>query len=132
MVQVFMDNFEVLFTTKAGDWKKNLEMYLNKGRIEMEAITYIRGRSIPNAIILVDECQNLSREDVKTILTRAGEGTKVILTGDIEQIDNSVLDATSNGLAYVIEKFKHSQFAGHITLTEGERSRLATEAADIL
>lgn len=127
-----MDNFEVLFSTKQGDWKKNLEMYLNKGRIEMEAITYIRGRSIPNAIILVDECQNLSKEDVKTILTRAGEGTKVILTGDIEQIDNSVLDATSNGLAYVIEKFKHSLFAGHITFTQGERSRLATEAADIL
>lgn len=127
-----MDNFEVLFNTKQGDWKKNLEMYQKKGRIEMEAITYIRGRSIPNAIILVDECQNLSKEDVKTILTRAGEGTKVILTGDIEQIDNSVLDATSNGLAYVIEKFKESEFAGHITFTQGERSRLATEAADIL
>lgn len=127
-----MDNFEVLFSNKNGDWKKNLEMYITKDRIEMEAITYIRGRSIPNAIILVDECQNLSREDVKTILTRAGEGTKVILTGDIEQIDNSSLDATSNGLAYVIEKFKHSQFAGHITFTQGERSRLATEAADIL
>lgn len=127
-----MDNFEILFNTKQGDWKKNLEMYQKKGRIEMEAITYIRGRSIPNAIILVDECQNLSKEDVKTILTRAGDGTKVILTGDIEQIDNSSLDATSNGLAYVIEKFKESEFAGHITFTQGERSRLATEAADIL
>jgi PhoH-like ATPase len=98
----------------------------------MEAITYIRGRSIPNAIILIDEAQNLSKEEIKTILTRAGENTKVILTGDIEQIDNSSLDATSNGLTHVIEKFKNSDLAGHITFTVGERSRLASEAADIL
>jgi len=107
-------------------------MYQKKGKIEMEAITYIRGRSIPNAIILVDECQNLSKEDVKTILTRAGEGTKIILTGDIEQIDNSLLDATSNGLTHVIEKFKDSGLAGHITFTQGERSKLASKAAEIL
>jgi PhoH-like ATPase len=128
-----MDNFELLFATKhGGDWRRELEMYQKKGKIEMEAITYIRGRSIPNAIILVDECQNLSKEDVKTILTRAGEGTKIILTGDIEQIDNSVLDATSNGLTHVIEKFKDSEMAGHITFTQGERSRLASKAAEIL
>jgi PhoH-like ATPase len=128
-----MDNFEILFGAKnSGDWKRELEMYVKKGRIEMEAITYIRGRSIPNAIILVDECQNLSQEDVKTILTRAGENTKIILTGDIEQIDNSSLDATSNGLTHVIEKFKDSGLAGHITFTQGERSRLATKAAEIL
>jgi PhoH-like ATPase len=128
-----MDNFEMLFTTKhGGDWKRELEMYQKKGRIEMEAITYIRGRSIPNAIILVDEAQNLSKEDVKTILTRAGEGTKIILTGDIEQIDNSLLDATSNGLTHVIEKFKGSELAGHITFTQGERSKLASKAAEIL
>jgi PhoH-like ATPase len=128
-----MDNFEMLFATKnGGDWKRNLEMYQKNGRIEMEAITYIRGRSIPNAIILVDECQNLTKEDVKTILTRAGEGTKIILTGDIEQIDNSLLDATSNGLTHVIEKFKDSELAGHVTFTQGERSKLATKAAEIL
>ncbi len=129
-----MDNFEFLFTPKngGGDWKRELEMYQKKGKIEMEAITYIRGRSIPNAIILVDECQNLSKEDVKTILTRAGEGTKIILTGDIEQIDNSLLDATSNGLTHVIEKFKDSGLAGHITFTQGERSKLASKAAEIL
>lgn len=131
--QAIMDNFEVLFTTKnGGDWKRELEMYQKKGRIEMNAITYIRGRSIPNAIILVDECQNLSKEDVKTLLTRAGENTKIILTGDIEQIDNSVLDATSNGLTHVIEKFKESDLAGHITFTQGERSKLASTAAEIL
>jgi PhoH-like ATPase len=128
-----MDNFEMLFSTKhGGDWKRELEMYQKKGRIEMEAITYIRGRSIPNAIILVDEAQNLSKEDVKTILTRAGEGTKIILTGDIEQIDNSLLDATSNGLTHVIEKFKDSELAGHVTFTQGERSKLASKAAEIL
>ena len=129
-----MDNMEMLFTPKngGGDWRRELEMYQKKGKIEMEAITYIRGRSIPNAIILVDECQNLSKEDVKTILTRAGEGTKIILTGDIEQIDNSLLDATSNGLTHVIEKFKDSELAGHITFTQGERSKLASKAAEIL
>ncbi len=129
-----MDNFEMLFTPKGGggDWRRELEMYQKKGKIEMEAITYIRGRSIPNAIILVDECQNLSKDDVKTILTRAGENTKIILTGDIEQIDNSLLDATSNGLTHVIEKFKDSELAGHVTFTQGERSKLASKAAEIL
>ncbi len=132
--QAILDNFEMLFTPKngSGDWKRNLEMFQKKGKIEMEAITYIRGRSIPNSIILIDECQNLSREEVKTILTRAGEGTKIILTGDIEQIDNAALDATNNGLTHVIEKFKDSPMAGHITFTQGERSRLATRAAEIL
>ena len=131
--QAIMDNFETLFQTKTGgDWRRELEMYQKKDRIEMEAITYIRGRSIPHAIILLDECQNLSKEEVKTVLTRAGEGTKIILTGDIEQIDNSMIDATSNGLTYVIEKFKQSDLAGHITFIQGERSKLATLAAEIL
>jgi PhoH-like ATPase len=131
--QAIMDNMETLFQFKNGDhWKRELEHFQKKGLIEMEAITYIRGRSIPNAIILIDECQNLSKDDVKTILTRAGENTKIILTGDIEQIDNSSLDATSNGLTYVIEKFKESDLAGHITFTQGERSKLASKAAEIL
>jgi len=131
--QAIMDNFELLFSNKVStDWRRDLEMFQKKGRIEMEAITYIRGRSIPNAIILIDECQNLGKDEVKTILTRAGENTKIILTGDIEQIDNSVLDATSNGLTHVIEKFKDTEFAGHITFTQGERSKLATKAAEIL
>jgi len=133
--QAILDNFEFLFGAKGathGDWRKNLEMYTKKGLIEMEAITYIRGRSIPNTIIFVDECQNLSKEDVKTILTRAGEGSKIILTGDIEQIDNSDLDATNNGLVNIIDKFKNSELAGHITFIQGERSRLASKAAEIL
>lgn len=131
--QAIMDNLEVLLSVKNGDnWKRELEMFQKKGLIEMEAITYIRGRSIPNSIILIDECQNLTKDEVKTILTRAGEGTKIILTGDIEQIDNSTLDATSNGLTYVIEKFKDSDLAGHITFVQGERSKLASKAAEIL
>lgn len=131
--EAVMDNFEILLNSSSGNsWLKDFEMFKKKGQIEMQALTYIRGRSIPNAIILVDECQNLSKEDVKTILTRAGEDTKIILTGDIEQIDNSDLDATNNGLTYVIDKFKDSDLAGHITFTKGERSRLATVASEIL
>ena len=136
--QAIMDNFEVLFSNKSvkrgsgGDWKHDLEIFQKKGQIEMEAITYIRGRSIPNSIILIDECQNLTKDEVKTILTRAGDGTKIIMTGDIEQIDNSSLDATNNGLTYVIEKFKDSDLAGHVTFVQGERSKLASRAAEIL
>lgn len=131
--EAVMDNFEILLNSSSGNsWIKDFEMFKKKGQIEMQALTYIRGRSIPNAIILVDECQNLSKEDVKTILTRAGDDTKIILTGDIEQIDNSDLDATNNGLTYVIDKFKESDLAGHITFTKGERSKLATVASEIL
>ncbi len=131
--QAVLDNFELLFGSKGRhDWKRDLEMFQKKGKIEMEAITYIRGRSIPNAIILIDECQNLTKEEVKTILTRAGENTKIILTGDIEQIDNSLLDATNNGLTHVIERFKDSELAGHITFVQGERSKLASKASEIL
>jgi PhoH-like ATPase len=107
-------------------------MFQKKGRIELSPITYIRGRSIANAVMLVDESQNISAQDMKTILTRAGEGTKIILTGDVDQIDNQFLDATNNGLVSVIERFKSSELAAHITLTKGERSRLATASANIL
>lgn len=136
--EAIMDSFEVLFTNnqtksnKGKDWRRDLEMYIDKEVIEMNALTFIRGRSIPNAIICLDEAQNISKEDMKTILTRAGEGTKIIITGDLEQIDNKFLDSSNNGLAYVIEKFKGSDIFGHITFVEGERSRLASEAADLL
>lgn len=112
------------------NWKNTLNQYSDK--ICMEALTYIRGRSIANAFILMDETQNISKEEIKTILTRVGFGTKIILTGDIEQIDNRRLDAMNNGLTYVINKFKDSPLSGHITLTQGERSPLATYAAEIL
>lgn len=102
------------------------------GIMDIEPLLYIRGRSIPNQFLLVDEAQNLSPHEIKTIITRSGEGTKIILTGDPEQIDNPYLDASSNGLTYVVERFKNEAIAGHVTLTQGERSDLATLAAKIL
>lgn len=128
-----MDSMEKLFSNKAkSNWKISYDMYREKGLIQLEAISYIRGRSIPNTFIIIDEMQNLSSADAKSLLTRAGEGTKIVCIGDIEQIDSPHLDASNNGLTYVVEKFKNSELAGHITFTRGERSALATEAADIL
>jgi len=119
------DNLKFL----TGDDNSTLEMYMEKGIIEMEALTYIRGRSIANAFIIIDEAQNLSRHEVKTILTRAGEGTKIVLTGDVEQIDNIYINETSTGLVHAVERLKRFDIAGHVTLKKGERSKLATVAA---
>ena len=121
------DNLKFLM----GD-RTSLEMYMEKGKIELEALTYIRGRSIANAFIIIDEAQNLTKHEVKTIITRIGEGTKIILTGDIEQIDNVYVNETSNGLAHAIEKFKEYHIAGHVTFRKGERSELATLASKVL
>ena len=126
-VMPIQDNLEFLM----GD-KKNLDLYIDDGFIEIEALTYIRGRSIANAFIVIDEAQQLTRHEIKTILTRVGEGTKIVFTGDIEQIDNVYVDETSNGLTYIVEKFKDSPLAGHVTLVKGERSKVATVAAAIL
>lgn len=132
-MQAIADSFEFLFSAKAGHkWQMTMDRYLTDGTIQMDAITYIRGRSIPNAFILIDETQNLKKDDVKTILTRAGTGTKIVLTGDVEQIDNTGLDATNNGLSYIVEKFKSEELAGHVSFAKGERSPLATKAAEIL
>lgn len=122
------DNLQFLM----GDDRSTLEMYIEKGTIEIEALTYIRGRSISNAFIIIDECQNLSAHEIKTIITRVGENTKIVFTGDIEQIDNVYVDATTNGLSYVVEKMKDQAISGHITLKKGERSKVATIAAAIL
>ena len=121
------DNLEYLF----GD-KTALDIQMEQGIIEIEAMTYIRGRSISNAFMIVDEAQNLTAHELKTIITRVGHGTKLVLTGDIQQIDNSYVDAVSNGLAHAVEKFKTHDLSGHVTLYKGERSRLATLAAEIL
>jgi len=115
-----------------GDDRTMLEAYVEKGKIEVEALTYIRGRSISNAFVIIDEAQNLTAHEVKTIITRIGENTKIVLTGDIEQIDNVYTNETSNGLTYAVEKFKDSELAGHITFRKGERSKLATVAAKLL
>jgi PhoH-like ATPase len=109
-----------------------IHYFKDKGQMELEALTYIRGRSIPWQYIIVDEAQNLTPHEVKTMLTRAGEGTKVILTGDPHQIDHAYLDSSSNGLTYVVERFKNEKIAGHVTFTKGERSELAKLAADLI
>lgn len=109
-----------------------LQGLFENGKIEVEAITFLRGRSIPNSFIIIDEAQNLTLHELKTIITRVGENTKIVLLGDIEQIDNPTLDIYTNGLTHVIEKFKDERIAGHITLIKGERSELATIASKIL
>jgi len=115
-----------------GDDKESLKLLQEQGTIEIEALTFIRGRSIANAFIIIDEAQNLSMHELKTIITRVGEGTKIVLTGDIEQIDSAFLDATNNGLTYAVEKFKPYELAGHVTLQKGERSAVASLAASVL
>ena len=115
-----------------GGDKNTLEMYVEKGKIEIEALTYIRGRSISNAFMIIDEAQNLTMHEIKTIITRVGEGTKIVLTGDIEQIDNIYVNEISNGLAHAVERFKEYALAGHVTFKKGERSEVATLASKVL
>jgi PhoH-like ATPase len=122
------DNMQFIMGTD----KTMIEAYLQKGLIEIEALAYIRGRSISDAFVIIDEAQNLTAHEVKTIITRIGENTKIVLTGDIEQIDNVYTNETSNGLTYAIEKLKNSTLTGHVTFKKGERSKLATEASKLL
>lgn len=129
-MQPVYDNLEYLFDTKKpGDIEKILA---GMGSIQVEALTYIRGRSIPGQFIIIDEAQNLSKHEVKTIVSRVGEGSKIVLMGDPEQIDHPYLDASSNGLTYLVERFKDQASSGHINLERGERSHLAQLAADLL
>ncbi|EIT84932.1 phosphate starvation-induced protein [Fictibacillus macauensis ZFHKF-1] len=129
-MQPIYDNLEYLFNAKKqGELEKILA---GIGSIHVEALTYIRGRSLPDQFIIIDEAQNLTKHEVKTILTRAGEGSKVILLGDPKQIDHPYLDEFTNGLTYVVEKFKDQAISGHVKLEKGERSTLAQLAADLL
>ena len=111
---------------------KSYQELIDQGMLAVEPLTYIRGRSLPHSFFVVDESQNLTPHEIKTILTRAGEGTKVVLTGDPYQIDNPYIDSTNNGLTYVIERFKNSSIAAHVTFKQGERSELASLAAKYL
>jgi len=131
-MQPIHDNLEVLMSKGESKAKATLDMYQKKGKIEIDALSFIRGRSIPNSFVLFDEAQNCSVSQIKTVLTRIGENSKIVLTGDISQIDNKDLDPINNGLSYVIEKFKGSPLSGHLTLTQGQRSPLATAAAELL
>lgn len=112
--------------------REKIDALINKDVIELEALTYIRGRSIPKQYVIVDEAQNLTPHEVKTIISRAGDQTKMVLTGDPYQIDNPYLDSASNGLTYTVERLKSQAVHGHITLRKSERSGLAAVAADLL
>lgn len=127
-IQPIKDCLEIV----VGKNKQTIDMLFDNGTIEIEAITYIRGRSIPKSYVIIDEAQNLSVPEMKAIVTRIGQGSKLVITGDIEQIDRPHFDSHSNGLAYLIEKMKDQKLSGHITLLKGERSELATLAAKIL
>jgi PhoH-like ATPase len=133
-MQPIFDNVELLLgmVDERGKRKRGYRELEELGILEIEPLTYIRGRSIPKQYMIVDEAQNLTPHEIKTIITRAGEGTKIILTGDPYQIDNPYVDSSSNGLTYAVEKFKGQEIAGHVTLTKGERSPLAELAANLL
>lgn len=133
-MQPISDNLSYLFSLQHEERFSNisLESLIDDEIIELEALSYIRGRSIPNQFIIVDEAQNLTPHEIKTIITRAGTGTKIVITGDHYQIDNPYLDSCSNGLTYLVERFKGVDIFGHITLVKGERSPLAELAAELL
>lgn len=133
-MQPIFDNLEFLFNNR--DTKEKIDKIVNSiqdmNMLELEPLTYIRGRSMPNQFLLIDEAQNLSPHEVQTIITRAGEDTKIVFTGDPHQIDHPYLDSSSNGLTFLVERFKNEKISGHINLTKGERSELAELGASLL
>lgn len=139
-MQPIFDNLTYLLSTRGAPMQQadshttehRIRKLMADGMLVLEPLTYIRGRSIPHQFMIVDEAQNLTPHEVKTIVSRVGEGTKVVLTGDIGQIDNPYLDQSSNGLSYAIEKLKGVGIVGHVTLTRSERSSLASLAAERL
>jgi PhoH-like ATPase len=135
-MQPIFDNVEYLLGLQRGDRNsqhgRGYHELIDLGVLQIEPLTYIRGRSIPHQWMIVDEAQNLTPHEVKTIVTRAGEGTKIIFTGDPYQIDHPYIDAANNGLTYLVNKFKEHKLGGHVTLIKGERSELAELAANIL
>lgn len=130
-MQPIFDNVEFLMGADKKAAGRAQEL-MNQGMLNIEPLTYIRGRSIPNQFLIVDEAQNLTPHEIKTIVTRAGQGTKVVLTGDCYQIDNPYVDSATSGLTYSVERFKGHPISAHNTLEKGERSELAELAANIL
>ncbi len=130
-MQPIFDNLEFLYGHGKRDNSAFHEL-IEGGLVQVEPLTYIRGRSLPHQYLIVDEAQNLTPHEIKTIITRAGEGTKIVLTGDPHQIDNPYVDSASNGLSVVADRFRNERIAGHITLSKGERSDLAELAANLL
>lgn len=139
-MQPIFDNLSYLVSTRGAGTQHadskpaetRVNQLLESGRLVLEALTYIRGRSIPHQFIIIDEAQNLTPHEVKTIVSRVGEGTKIVLTGDVNQIDNPYLDSASNGLSYMVERLKGQALVGHVTLARSERSELASLAAEKL
>ncbi len=137
-MQPIFDNVDYIVSFSGGEKpqkrpaRRAWQELINQGMLHIEPLTYIRGRSLAYQFLIVDEAQNLTPHEIKTIITRAGEGTKVVLTGDCYQIDNPYIDSSSNGLAYVVERFKNEAAAAHVTLTKGERSHLAELATNLL
>ncbi len=127
------DNIKFILRDKQpGEADRKIHDLFKSGILEIEPLTFIRGRSIHGQFIIVDECQNLTPHQIKTIISRVGHDTKLILTGDPYQIDNPYLDSRSNGLSYVAERFKHEEVAGHVLFAKSERSRLASVAVELL
>lgn len=131
-MQPLFDNLDFLVSNMDDVSSPSYQELINQNIISVEPLTYIRGRSIPRQFMVIDEAQNLTPHEVKTIVTRAGEDTKIVLTGDPYQIDNPYVDSSSNGLSYLVEKFKNEPISGHVTLSKGERSQLAEIAAKLL
>eukprot|EP00913_Durusdinium_trenchii_P005797 g5409.t1 len=139
-MQPIFDNLSYLMSTRGSPnqnaesigAEQRIDKLIGDGRLVLEPLTYIRGRSIPHQFMIVDEAQNLTPHEVKTIASRVGEGAKLILTGDIGQIDNPYLDQSSNGLSYTVEKMRGIGLVGHVTLAKSERSELASLAARLL
>jgi PhoH-like ATPase len=131
-MQPIFDNLEFLFSNTARKGPRAYAELLDSGQIQVEPLTYIRGRSLPQQFMIVDEAQNLTPHEVKTIITRSGDGTKIVLTGDPGQIDNPYVDSASNGLTICADRFRGEKLAGHIVLAKGERSELAELAANSL
>ncbi|MTI61146.1 MAG: PhoH family protein [Firmicutes bacterium] len=130
-MQPIFDNLDFILN-QSNDSSFSFDYLVEKNLIQIEALTYIRGRSVPNQFIIIDEAQNLTAHEVKTIITRAGKNTKIVLTGDPYQIDNPYLDKHTNGLTHLAHKFHNESIAGHITLVKGERSELARIASELL
>ncbi len=133
-MQPLWDNLKVIQNQYPEEDKQyqQIDQMLNEGKLVIEPLSYIRGRSLQRVFFIVDEAQNLTPHEIKTIITRAGEGVKFVLTGDIYQIDHPYLDAQSNGLSYLIDHFKGQSLYAHVNLEKGERSELAELASDLL
>lgn len=132
-MQPIFDNIDFLFgNQRANNQTTTWDELINQGLLHVEPLTYIRGRSLPGQYMIVDEAQNLTPHEIKTIITRAGEGTKIVLTGDSEQIDNPYLDSINNGLVYCIDRLKKEQIVAHTKLVQGERSPLSEIASELL